>query len=127
MSGTSHSIQALVDPWLLMFKRIATRLGPVSAGGSQLKASGIPQTGCSSHGGNICTAGGLVFMSGTFDRVFRAYESDSGRVAWERHLVSAGFATPCSYEANGKQYIVVAACGGKEGSPASDEFIAFSL
>ena len=92
-----------------------------------LKAKGIPQTGCSSHGGNICTAGGLVFMSGTFDRMLRAYESDSGKVAWEHQLVSAGFATPCSYEANGKQYVVVAACGGKEGSPASDEFIAFSL
>ena len=69
----------------------------------------------------------LVFMSGTHDRVFRAYESDSGKVVWEHRLESAGFATPCSYEANGKQYLVVAACGGKEGSPASDEFIAFSL
>jgi quinoprotein glucose dehydrogenase len=59
--------------------------------------------------------------------MLRAYESDSGKVAWEHQLVSAGFATPCSYEANGKQYLVVAACGGKEGSPASDEFIAFGL
>jgi len=92
-----------------------------------LKAKGIPKTGTPSHGGNICTAGGLVFMSGTFDRVFRAYESDSGKVAWEHRLESAGFATPCTYEASGKQYLVVAACGGKEGSPASDEFIAFTL
>jgi glucose dehydrogenase len=33
----------------------------------------------------------------------------------------------CTYAAGGKQYVVIAAGGGKEGSKASDEFVAFAL
>jgi quinoprotein glucose dehydrogenase len=93
----------------------------------ELKAKGIAKTGSPSHGGSICTAGGLVFMAGTFDKKFRAFSSDSGEVVWEHQLPQGGFATPCSYEANGKQYVVIAAGGGKNGSDSNDEFIAFSL
>ncbi|MBM3740138.1 MAG: pyrroloquinoline quinone-dependent dehydrogenase [Acidobacteria bacterium] len=93
----------------------------------ELKKRGIPKTGTPSHGGAICTAGGLVFKAGTFDRKFRAFDSDTGDVLWEHQLDSGGFATPCSFEAGGKQYVVVAAAGGKDGSKATDEFVAFSL
>ena len=93
----------------------------------ELKKRGIPKTGTHSHGGSICTAGGLVFMAGTFDQMIRAFDSDSGKVLWERELPAGGFATPMTYEANGKQYVVIAAAGGKSGSKANDEFIAFSL
>jgi len=92
----------------------------------ELKAKGL-NTGSNSHGGSVCTAGGLVFHAGTFDKKIRAYDSDSGKVLWEYTLPQGGFATPCTYEANGKQFVVIAAGGGKNGSDANDEFIAFSL
>lgn len=93
----------------------------------ELAAKGIKKTGTPSHGGSIATGGGLVFMAGTFDKKFRAFESLTGKILWEHELPAGGFATPCTYETNGKQYVVVAAGGGKDGSPANDEFIAFSL
>ncbi|HEU0124624.1 MAG TPA: pyrroloquinoline quinone-dependent dehydrogenase [Bryobacteraceae bacterium] len=93
----------------------------------ELTARGIKKTGTPSHGGSICTAGGLVFMAGTFDKMIRAFDSETGKVAWEYELPAGGFATPMTYEANGKQYVVIAAAGGKSGSKANDEFIAFSL
>ncbi|MDX1984385.1 MAG: pyrroloquinoline quinone-dependent dehydrogenase [Bryobacteraceae bacterium] len=93
----------------------------------ELTARGIKKTGSHSHGGSICTAGGLVFMAGTFDRMMRAFESDSGKVLWEQELPAGGFATPMTYEAGGKQFVVIAAGGGKSGSQANDEYIAFSL
>ncbi|MCS7024413.1 MAG: pyrroloquinoline quinone-dependent dehydrogenase [Bryobacteraceae bacterium] len=93
----------------------------------ELTRRGIKKTGSNSHGGSICTAGGLVFMAGTFDKKIRAFESDTGRVLWEYELPAGGFATPCTYEAAGKQFLVIAAGGGKNGSKANDEFIAFSL
>jgi quinoprotein glucose dehydrogenase len=93
----------------------------------ELKARGIPKTGTPSHGGAIATAGGLVFKAGTFDKMIRAFDSDTGDVLWEYKLNQGGFATPCTYEAGGKQFVVIAAAGGKDGSEASDEFVAFTL
>ncbi len=93
----------------------------------ELTKRGIKKTGTPSHGGAFCTAGGIVVKAGTFDKKIRAFDSDSGDVLWEHELNAGGFATPCTYEANGKQYIAVAAGGGKDGSRATDEFVAFSL
>ena len=93
----------------------------------ELKARGIPKTGTPFHGGAICTAGGLVFMAGTFDAKMRAFDSDTGEVVWEYQLPAGGYATPCTYEAGGKQYVVIAAGGGREMKKIGDEYIAFSL
>jgi quinoprotein glucose dehydrogenase len=93
----------------------------------ELKKRGIKKTGTPSHGGAFCTAGGLVVKAGTFDRMIRAFDSDTGDVLWEHQLRAGGFATPCTYEVKGKQYIVIAAAGGKDGSIATDEYVAFSL
>ncbi len=92
-----------------------------------LTARGVPRTGTPSHGGTIATAGGLVFMAGTFDSKLRAFDQDTGEVLWEAGLNAAGFATPCTYEAGGRQFVVIAAGGGKGDSPSGDEFVAFSL
>lgn len=93
----------------------------------ELTARGVPKTGTPSHGGTIATAGGLVFMAGTFDKRFRAFDQHSGETLWETELNAAGFATPCTYEANGKQYVVIAAGGGKGNSPSGDEIVAFGI
>ncbi|MEZ5403060.1 MAG: pyrroloquinoline quinone-dependent dehydrogenase [Bryobacteraceae bacterium] len=93
----------------------------------ELTKRGIRKTGTPSHGGAICTSGGLVFKAGTVDKMIRAFDSDTGAVLWEHRLDEGGFATPSTYEAGGKQFVVIAAGGGKDGSRSSDEFVAFAL
>jgi quinoprotein glucose dehydrogenase len=93
----------------------------------ELKARGIPKTGTPSNGGTLATAGGLVFFAGTFDEKIRAFDSKTGELLWEHALEAAGFATPCTYEANGKQYVVIAAGGGKGFTRPGDQFVAFAL
>jgi quinoprotein glucose dehydrogenase len=94
----------------------------------ELTARGIPQTGTETFGGTIVTAGGLVFIAGTKDEKFRAFDKATGEVLWEHKLPAGGYATPATYSVNGKQYVVIAAGGaGKLGTKAGDSFVVFSL
>jgi len=78
-----------------------------------LKQKGHPPTGCESYGGPVVTASGLLFIAATKDGKFRAFDKNTGKLLWETTLSAAAFATPATYEVNGKQYIAVA-CGGGE-------------
>ncbi len=71
-----------------------------------------PDWGSPTLGGPIATAGGLVFMAGTLDRSIRAFDVETGRELWRGDLPASGKATPMTYRANGKQYVVVSAGGG---------------
>ena len=94
----------------------------------ELTARGIPRTGTETFGGSIVTAGGLVFIAGTKDERFHAFDKQSGRLLWEHALPAGGYATPSTYRANGRQYVVIAAGGaGKLRTKAGDAFVAFSL
>jgi len=93
----------------------------------ELAAKGIPQTGTEQYGGPIVTAGGLVFIAATSDAKFRAFDKETGRLLWEYQLPAAGYATPSTYQAGGRQYVVIAAGGGKLGTPSGDSYIAFAL
>ena len=94
----------------------------------ELTKRGIPQTGTETFGGTIVTAGGLVFIAGTKDEKFRAFDKATGKVLWEHQLPAGGYATPSTYEADGRQYVVIAAGGaGKLRTKAGDAFIAFAL
>lgn len=93
-----------------------------------LKAKGLPDTGTPNLGGSLVTAGGLVFIAATKDSLFRAFESDTGRELWRHPLPAPGHAAPCTYRIGGKQYVVIAAGGGKfYGKETGDAFVAFSL
>ncbi|MEQ1902817.1 MAG: pyrroloquinoline quinone-dependent dehydrogenase [Pirellulaceae bacterium] len=95
---------------------------------SELTARGVPQTGTPNFGGTIVTRGGLVFVGGTKDEMFRAFDKASGKVLWQAQLPAGGYATPATYMADGKQFVVIAAGGaGKLGTKAGDSFVAFSL
>lgn len=77
-----------------------------------LEAKGVKNTGAFGQGGPIATAGGLVFIAGTNDKRFRAFDSRTGQVLWEGRLESEGHTTPMTYMApNGKQYVVVVSTG----------------
>lgn len=93
-----------------------------------LAAKGIRNTGALSFGGAVATAGGLIFIAGTPDEKIRAFEKHSGRMLWEYRLPAAGYATPCTYLLDGRQYVaIVAGGGGKHGTKSGDSIIAFAL
>ena len=93
----------------------------------ELAARGIPPTGTEQYGGPIVTAGGLVFVAATQDAKIRAFDKSTGAQLWEATLPAAGFATPSTFAVDGRQYVVVAAGGGKLGTPSGDAYVAFAL
>ena len=94
----------------------------------ELSAKGVPKTGTENFGGAMVTAGGLVFASGTWDNMIRAFDSDSGAELWSAPLALHGTAMPATYEVNGRQFIVLAATGGgKLGGETGDAWVAFAL
>ena len=94
----------------------------------ELTARGIPQTGTQNIGGSVVTAGGLVFIGATQDEKFRAFDKSTGKVLWEAQLPAGGYASPCTYEVGGKQYVAIAAGGGgKPRTKSGDAFVAFAL
>lgn len=95
----------------------------------ELVAASQPHTGSENYGGPVITAGGLVFIGATaFDHKLRAFDSHTGRLLWETVLPIAALATPATYMLNGKQYVVIAAGGGKDPKvPKAGFYIAFAL
>lgn len=93
----------------------------------ELKVPGLSATGTELYGGPIVTAGGLVFIAATTDEKFRAFDSATGAQLWQTTLPAAGFATPSTYSVNGKQYVVIAAGGGKLGMKSGAAYVAFAL
>jgi quinoprotein glucose dehydrogenase len=93
----------------------------------ELTAKGIPPTGTENYGGPVVTAGGVLFIAATKDGMFRAFNKRTGKLLYETKLPAAGFATPSVYQANGKQYVVIACGGTKLGTKKGDSFVAFAL
>ena len=95
---------------------------------AELTAKGVPVTGTENFGGTIVTAGGLVFIGGTKDEKFRAFDKSTGKLLWEYQLPAGGYATPSTYQVNGRQFVVIAAGGGgKLRTKSGDSYIAFAL
>ena len=95
----------------------------------ELTAKGIPPTGTPSAGASIATAGNLVFIGGSMDGFFRAFDARSGKVLWRDKLPQPAHGTPTTYLGrDGKQYVVVGANGGSYiRSPGGDEVIVYTL
>jgi quinoprotein glucose dehydrogenase len=94
----------------------------------ELTARGVPRTGTETFGGSIVTAGGLIFIAGTKDERIHAFDKTTGQLLWEHQLPAGGYATPSTYQVNGRQYVVIAAGGaGKLETKAGDAFVAFGL
>jgi quinoprotein glucose dehydrogenase len=84
--------------------------------------------GMPNMGGPIVTDGGLAFIGAAMDNYLRAFDIDTGRELWKGRLPAGGQATPMSYEANGRQFVVIAAGGhGKLGTKHGDYVVAFAL
>ncbi len=92
-----------------------------------LKGKGITNTGTENYGGPVITASGLLFIAATKDGMFRVFDKKTGKLLWETKLPAAGFATPSTYQVNGKQYVVIACGGTKLGTKKGNQYVAFAL
>ncbi len=86
-------------------------------------------TGSENYGGSVVTKSGLLFIAATnHDRKIRAFDKKTGKLLWSAELPASGNATPAVYEHKGKQYLVIAAGGGKsDRSPSGGSYVAFAL
>ena len=93
-----------------------------------LAAQGVKNTGTDSYGGPVVTSNGLLFIGATtYDRKFRVFDKRTGALLWETTLPASGNATPSLYMVNGKQYVVIACGGGKNGAASGGTYVAFAL
>ncbi len=83
-------------------------------------------SGSPNLGGPIVTASGLVFVGATLDRMFRAFDVETGRELWKASLPAGARATPMTYEAGGRQFVAIAA-GGSGPFGTGDAIVAFAL
>jgi len=95
----------------------------------ELAKQGMKNTGSESYGGPIVTAGGVVFIGATvYDCKFRAFDSSTGKLLWETEMPNSGVATPSTYMIDGRQYVVIAASGGRDPkSTPGGAYIAYAL
>jgi len=94
----------------------------------ELAAKGMSNTGSENYGGPLVTAGGLIFIGAScYDKKFRAFDKKTGNLLWEATLPAAGNATPATYEVDGRQFVVIAAGGGKSKDPSGGSYVAFAL
>ncbi len=86
-------------------------------------------TGSENYGGSIVTDTGLLFVAATiYDGKIRAFDKRDGRLLWRHDLPAPGNATPALYQHAGKQYLVIAAGGGKgKGVKSGGSYVAFAL
>jgi quinoprotein glucose dehydrogenase len=88
------------------------------------------------RGGLLATAGGLLFGASGSDKTMRAYDRATGKLVWTFPLPAASDGVPATYEAGGRQFIVVPVAAGHGWNPArfptlppapESSYIAFAL
>jgi quinoprotein glucose dehydrogenase len=93
----------------------------------QILEQGQSGYGSENYGGPIVTAGDLLFIAATPDNLIKAYNKHTGELLWQAKLPAAGFATPITYAVDGRQFLVIAAGGGKLGQASGSFYVAFAL
>lgn len=95
----------------------------------ELLAQGLKDTGTENYGGPLVTAGGILFIGATnYDKKFHAFDKATGKLLWQTTLPFAGNATPITYQFKGRQYVVIAAGGGKDlKSKSGGVYVAFTV
>jgi quinoprotein glucose dehydrogenase len=86
-------------------------------------------TGSENYGGPILTAGGVLFIAATlYDKKIRAFDPRDGGLLWEATLPYAGNATPITYMAKGRQYVLIQADNARDKkAPQGAAYVAFAL
>lgn len=89
-----------------------------------------PSWGSPIVGGPLVTAGGVVFLAGTYDSKLRGFDVETGEQLFQANIPAGGVAAPMTYRVtpSGKQYVVIAAGGhGRLGIATGDYLLAFAL
>ena len=135
----SNGLPAISPPWSLITAydmETGNKIWELPNGEvTALVEQGIRNTGSTApRGGPVATAGGLVFVGTSSDRKFRARDAATGRVLWEYQLDAATEGVPAVYEANGRQYVVIAVGGDGlfppklgQPKPGANRYVAFAL
>jgi len=99
-----------------------------------LSKRGVPITGTPNAAGPIVTAGGLIFIGGTSDLMFRAFDEKTGKELWSTQLSNNAVATPMTYQgANGKQFVAAVVSSGLDNfnipkvDAGTDQIVVFGL
>jgi quinoprotein glucose dehydrogenase len=84
--------------------------------------------GVPAFGGSVTTRGGVFFIGASMDQYLRAIDTRTGRELWKASLPAGGQATPMTYMAGNRQYVVISA-GGHVGleSKIGDYVVAYAL
>ncbi len=94
----------------------------------KLVKQGLKNTGSDNYGGAIVTQNGLLIIAATtYDNKIRAFDKSNGKLLWTAALPAAGNAQPSTYMIDGKQYLVIACGGGKNGAKSGGTYVAFAL
>ncbi|WP_243414840.1 PQQ-binding-like beta-propeller repeat protein [Flagellimonas aquimarina] len=93
----------------------------------KLNDPNVPVSGIENYGGPVITEGGVLFIAATKDEKIRAFNMKTGTLLWQDNLPAGGYATPATYEVDGRQYLVIACGGGKMGTHSGDEYRAYAL
>ena len=110
---------------VLWERRVGTArdTGPLGIASHVPLLIGTPQVG-----GTVVTRGGLIFSAATLDRYLRAYDLKSGEELWNARLPAGGQATPMTYQAGKRQFVVIAAGGHHVlGTKSGDYVLAYAL
>jgi len=108
---------------------------PIGDDPATLAAGGPANTGgLGARNGMVVTKAGIVFVAGG-DRKVRAYDEENGHVLWTGTLPGPASGIPVSYEAKGRQYVVMSSMpgGGRRGPAEATPpetplgYIAFAL
>jgi quinoprotein glucose dehydrogenase len=95
----------------------------------ELAAKGVTDTGSDNYGGPVVTASGLLIIAATMhDQKMRVFDSRTGKLLWQVRLPYTGMATPITYMARGRQYIVIATSNGRNvGAKQGSAYVAYAL
>ena len=120
--GQRMNLPCIRPPWGRLVA-VDANTGEIAWASNLGTTPGLPEgkrdTGSSNFsGGPTVTAGGLVFVGATSDRYFRAFDSATGEILWQKQLDYAPMTVPITYRGkDGKQYVAVIAAGSGLGGP----------
>jgi glucose dehydrogenase len=140
MMQPSNGLSAIGPPWSQL-TAIDLNTGTIKWQVPDGGVVGVPQdspTGAHfPRGGVVVTGGGVIFITTSSDRKFRAYDQDNGKVIWEFNLPAGSDGVPAVYEIGGREYVVIPvggagqtpprAASAKELPPGPGGYMAFAL
>jgi quinoprotein glucose dehydrogenase len=140
MLQKSNGLPAIKPPWSLITAYDMTTGNIMwqrpDGDTAMLKGQGGPEDkgSVAPRGGPVATAGDLVFVGTSSDRMFRARSQETGEVLWEHQLDAATEGPPAVYEAGGREYVVIAVGGDGlfaprlgQDKPGENRYVAFAL